>query len=104
MEFRIQRNQQAVQGIPIGKLNELEFRVRALEAGGGGSGWTISTPTGSLYDQSTGLGGLSFTASGSPIQAVFADGAIYFDGAGCTISGTSITMDNPVTQFIRVAL
>ena len=68
-----------------------------------GSGWTIETPTGSLYDQDAQTGGTSFTSSATA-KAVFADGSIYFNGAGCTISGTSITMDNPVTQFIRVAI
>lgn len=69
----------------------------------GGTGWTIETPTGSLYDQDLATGGLSFTSS-TTATAVFVDGQTFFDGAGCTISGTSITLDNPATRFIRVAI
>jgi hypothetical protein len=82
-------------------LDALQEQVNSLPAGG--SGWTIETPTGSLYDQDTASGGTSFTSSDTAV-AVFADGATYFNGCGCIISGTSITMDNPVTQFIRIAI
>lgn len=71
--------------------------------GGSGTGWTVSTPSGALYDQDTQTGGTSFTSVGTA-TVVWADGATYFDGAGCTISGTSITMDVPVTSYIRVGV
>ena len=35
--FFLKSNQQAVQGIPMGKLNNHEIRIKALEDGGGGS-------------------------------------------------------------------
>ena len=38
---------------------------------------------------------VSFTASAEP-SVVIVNGAMYKDGAGCTISGTSVTLDNPV--------
>lgn len=83
----------------------IDRRVSTLESNpvSSGSGWTVSTPSGSLYDQVTETGGTSFTSVGTA-QIVWADGGTYFNGAGCTISGTSITMDNPVTQWIRVGV
>ncbi len=83
--------------------NNATKQVDLTLSAAGVPGWTIETPTGSLYDQTTGLGGISFTSTTTGI-AVFADGSTFFDGCGCTISGTSITMVNPVTQFIRVAI
>lgn len=83
----------------------IDRRVSTLESNpvSSGSGWTVSTPSGSLYDQVTETGGTSFTSVGTA-QIVWADAGTYFNGAGCTISGTSITMDNPVTQWIRVGV
>jgi hypothetical protein len=43
----------------------------------------------------------AFTVSDEP-QYVVADGATFFDGAGYTYSALTITMDNPVTQYIRI--
>jgi len=103
MQYIIPRNATAVQGIPIGRLANLESRVSTLEQNSGGSGWTIETPTGTLYNQDTGTDGLIFTSTVTA-KAVFVDGSTYFDGCGCTISGTTITLDNPATQFIRVAI
>lgn len=116
----------------ITQLNDIRFRITNIPSGrgfigGGGSsqvyhdstlsgsgtqasplsviggGWTIETPTGTLYNQDTGTDGLIFTSTATA-TAVFVDGATYFDGCGCTISGTTITLDNPATQFIRVAI
>lgn len=48
------------------------------------------TVTGTVDDSNT-----SFTAATTP-TIVIVNGASYIHGAGCTISGTSITLDNPV--------
>lgn len=63
-------------------------------------GYTKETPSGSLYDQNTGTGGITFTVTHTPVYIV-ADGATFFDGAGYTIAGLTVTMANPVTQYIR---
>lgn len=68
--------------------------------GGGTGGYTIETPTGSLYNQDTGTGGVSFTVTVTPVYIV-ADGGTYFENLGYTLSGLNVTMTNPVTQFIR---
>ncbi len=57
----------------------------------GSSSISIETPSGS---------GTSFTVTATPLYIV-ADGATYFNGAGYSLSGLNVTMDNPVTQFIR---
>ncbi len=90
-------------GVSKTELRRVEDRVTVLEGSSGGTGWTIETPTGTLYNQDTGTDGLIFTSTATA-TAVFVDGATYFDGCGCTISGTTITLDNPATQFIRVAI
>lgn len=41
-QFLIGKNQQAVQGIPIGRINDLQRRIELLEAGGG----NVVIPTG----------------------------------------------------------
>lgn len=68
--------------------------------GGGGGGYTIEIPSGSLYDQNTGTGGLVFTVTVTPVYIV-ADSGTYFNNAGYTLSGLTVTMSNPVTQYIR---
>lgn len=67
---------------------------------GSGSGLIVETPVGSLYDQTTGLGGLVFSVTEEP-DWIVADGGTFFDGAGYTYSALTVTMVNPVTQFIR---
>lgn len=49
----------------------------------------VITVTGTIDDSNT-----SFTAASEPTLVVV-NGASYRDGHGCTISGTSITLDNP---------
>ena len=104
MQFTIPSTTTAVMGIPIGKLTDLERRVKALEesggGGGGGVGYTIETPSGALYDQASGSGGINFVVTHAPIFIV-ADGLVYFESVGYSRSGLNITMFNPVTQFIR---
>lgn len=75
-------------------------RANITTGSSGGGSVTIETPSGALYDQDTGTGGLSFTSTATAVM-VFSDGITYFNGAGCTISGTSITLDSPATQYIR---
>ncbi len=64
------------------------------------SGYTVETPSGALYDQALGTGGITFTVTATPVYIV-ADGTTYFNGAGYSIAGLTITMTNPVTQYIR---
>lgn len=65
-----------------------------------GGGVTVETPAGSLYNQSTGLGGITFTVTHIP-KWIVGDGATFFENAGYTISSLTVTMTNPVTQYIR---
>lgn len=57
---------------------------------GGGGGTTVVTITGTIDDSNT-----SFVADSVP-KVVCVNGANYRNGKGVTISGTSITTDNPV--------
>lgn len=56
------------------------------------TGVTVLTATGTIDDSNT-----SFTFSEEP-TAVVINGAMYRDGNGVTISGTSVTTDFPVGQ------
>ena len=47
-QFILRKGEQAIQGIPIGRLNNLDLRVKALEAGGGG-GSPLTTKGELLY-------------------------------------------------------
>jgi hypothetical protein len=62
----------------------------------GASGATVETPPETPDGVVT-----AFTVSDEP-QYVVADGATFFDGAGYTYSALTVTMDNPVTQYIRI--
>lgn len=55
-----------------------------------GSGISVETPTGTVDDNNT-----SFTVANEPLYVVI-NGAQYFDGAGYSYSGGTITLDNPV--------
>ena len=63
--------------------------------GGGGERWKITTPTGTIDGSNT-----TFTVERSPIYVV-ADGIAYFEGAGYTYSGGTITMTSPPVSYIR---
>ena len=63
--------------------------------GGGRSGWQVTTPLGTVDGSNT-----TFTVERSPIYVV-ADGIAYFEGAGYTYSGGTITMTSPPVSFIR---
>lgn len=62
---------------------------------GGGGGWTILTPTGTVDSTNT-----IFTVT-SPPAYIVADGIAYFEGAGYTRSGLTITMTSPPASYIR---
>jgi len=62
---------------------------------GGGSGWTVATPTGTVDSSNA-----SFTVTAEP-KCVISDGMTYFDGAGYTYAALSITLDIPPSSFIR---
>ncbi len=56
----------------------------------GAGAFTVLTATGAVDDSNT-----SFTFASAP-SLVIVNGASYRDGRGCAISGTSVTLDNPV--------
>lgn len=65
---------------------------------GGGSGSTVTTPTGSVNGSN-----VTFTISASitPVW-IIADGITYFSGAGYSYSSGVITMVSPPNNYIRV--
>jgi hypothetical protein len=77
---------------------EVSGRITVTAASSGG--YTVETPSGSLYNQATGTGGVTFTVTATPVYIV-ADGGTFFDGFGYSIAGLTVTMTNPVTQYIR---
>lgn len=56
----------------------------------GGGSFSILTATGTIDDSNK-----DFTFASEP-KVVVVNGATYRHGAGCTISGTNVTLDNPV--------
>lgn len=66
-----------------------------INATGGGTGYTKETPTGTVNGSNT-----SFTVTATPVYVV-SDGATYFENAGYTIAGLTITMTVPPQSFIR---
>jgi len=71
-------------------------RITITSSGGGGSsGYSIETPTGSVNGSNT-----TYTVTQTPVYIV-ADGAVYFDGAGYTIAGLTVTMTVAPSSFIR---
>lgn len=63
--------------------------------GGGGGGFSIETPTGSVNGSN-----VTFTVTQTPVYIV-SDGTTYFDGAGYTIAGLTVTMTVAPSSFIR---
>lgn len=70
-------------------------QVGVTFGGMGGGGWKVTTPAGTLDGSNT-----TFTVERSPIYIV-ADGIAYFEGAGYTYSGGTITMTSPPVSYIR---
>lgn len=70
-------------------------RANITTATGGSGGYTKETPGGAVNSSNT-----SFTVTAEPVY-VIADGITYFDGAGYTYAGLTITMDSPPSQYIR---
>jgi hypothetical protein len=76
-------------------------RTWASSAGSSsGGGYIVETPSGALYNQDTGTGGLNFVVTATPVYIV-ADGGTYFANNGYVLSGLNVTMDFPVSQYIR---
>lgn len=83
------RGQQAVTGLPIGKLNDLDRRISVLESGSsGGSGGAIliEVPEGDM-------GQNVFTVVNRP-KMVDVDGTLYYEGLQYTYSSGTITIDD----------
>lgn len=62
------------------------------DGGGEGGSFSVIAVSGTIDDSN-----VSFTAASTP-TVVVVNGASYRDGHGCTITGTAITLDNPVGQ------
>jgi hypothetical protein len=78
-----------------------KYKISELMHGGSsgtGGGVTIETPSGDVDASNT-----VFIPTSEPLWVV-SDGIQYFDGAGYTWSGASITMDIPPSQYIRDAI
>jgi len=69
-----------------------------VDLAGGGSGWTVETPTGTVDASND-----TFAVSSEPV-CVIADGMTYFDGAGYTYAAPNVVMDIAPSQFIRAFL
>lgn len=69
--------------------------LSVVGGGGGGSAYSIETPSGSVNGSN-----VTFTVTQTPVYLV-SDGATYFDGAGYTIVGLTVTMTVAPTSFIR---
>lgn len=92
----LSKGQQAVTGLPIGKLNDLERRIAYIEQNPvSGIGYTIETPSGTVNGSNT-----TFTVTNTPVYLVI-DGATYFENAGYTIAGLTITTATEPSSFIR---
>lgn len=66
-----------------------------VNANGSGGSVTVTTPTGAVDAINA-----TFTVATTP-KWIVADGIMYFDGAGYSIAGLTVTMDVPPSQFIR---
>jgi len=64
-------------------------------ASGGTGGYTVETPTGTVDGNNT-----TFTVTVVPVYIV-SDGTTYFNNAGFTISGLTVTMTVAPTSYIR---
>lgn len=77
----------------MGFRNSPRTGFRLSPQGGGGSS---ETPSGTVDGSNT-----TFTALNTPLFVV-SDGITYFEGAGYTLSGLTITMTTPPVSYIRV--
>lgn len=96
-----------VNGVSFGIAREINFVGNAISAeiingvvtvtvsDSGGSGFTKETPVGDVDEVNT-----TFTVTTTPVYIVI-DGATYFEGAGYSIVGLTLTTDIPPTNFIR---
>lgn len=77
--------------IEFNRIGErLDVIFNASGSGGGGSLTVIPTSSGTVDDSN-----VSFTFATAP-TLVIVNGETYRNGHGCAISGTSVTLDNPV--------
>jgi hypothetical protein len=67
----------------------------SVVGGSGGTGYSIETPSGTVDGNN-----VTFTVTNTPVF-VMGDGVMYFENAGYTISGTTVTMDSPPSYSIR---
>jgi hypothetical protein len=93
MQYQIPRGTTAVQGIPIGRLANLESRVSYLETHGG-SGFTLLPATGAVDGSNT-----TFTFTEQPTY-IISDGAWYRVNKGFTFSVLTATMSVPPSTDI----
>ena len=86
-QFYIPQKTTAVQGIPQGKLDNLDRRLTYLENNpGGGTGFTFLTATGTVDGNNS-----DFTFTSKP-EYIVKDGAWYRENNGWTWSGSTATM------------
>lgn len=71
------------------------YATSAIASSSSGGSLTPNIPSGVVNGTNT-----VFTATSTPLFVV-ADGSTYFNGAGYTLVGLTITMDNAPTQYIR---
>lgn len=89
MQYTIPRGTQAVMGIPIGKLQNLDSRVKSLETNGA---FSIKMATGTVDNSNT-----SFTFTTAPTVLVINGGIYAPTGGAITWTGTtSVTLSSPV--------
>lgn len=95
-EMASYRNQMAQ---PLaGKTYGKNTWARGGGSSGGGAGVEIETPVGAVNAVN-----VTYTVSAIPLW-VTADGIQYFENAGYTLAGLTITMDIPPSQYIRAAV
>ncbi len=73
MEIRVGPKEQVVQGIPIGRLNNLETRVKTLEVGGV-SKEIFYNPDGTVSEITSSLGDKTFTYSNGMLMSITGTG------------------------------
>lgn len=116
-QFIFRAGEQAIQGVPIGRLNDLDKRVKTLESAGGSSPLTTKgdiyvygatntrLPVGTdgqvLSSDSTQATGLKWIASsgspgGSNTQLQYNNSGGFGGISGATTDGTTVTLTTPV--------
>lgn len=69
-----------------------QYPIVSSTGGGGGGGYTKATPTGTVNGVNT-----IFTVVATPVY-IIADSSTYFENAGYTIAGLTITMETPPSK------